>query len=205
MWCFRGEGVWIWCSDDNHISGWGIFLRSGSKINKKIIFSHISCCQVTFQQQAVYENDFLKSSLIWMHISRSTTYYLLPWPPHWICKMANHDMCDGKCYPSWVYVFTVFLANIPHLNYQQNITDCLETIVNIREWHAPGHHDLHIRFSKWPLDMAHPSNWNYLRYNRDFLYISVSKCEYTVMCPWPLNSYARDLWRKYINYIRILV
>ena len=79
------------------------------------------------------------------------------------------DLQDGQSWYVWwkmlslmVIFVTFFLANIPHLNYQQNITECFETIVNIREWHAPGHHDLHIRFSKWPLDMAHPSNWKLL-------------------------------------------
>ena len=34
--------------------------------------------------------------------------------------------------------------------------------------HAPGHHDLHIRLSKWPLAMAHPSNWKLLEVQQGF-------------------------------------
>ena len=106
--------------------------------------------------------------------------------------------------PSLMAIFaTFFLANIPHLNYQQNITECFVTTVNIRGWHAPGNHDLHIRFSKWPLVMAHPSNWKLLEVQQGlFVYFCESS---TVMCPWPLNSYAKELWTKYINHIGILV
>ena len=65
--------------------------------------------------------------------------------------------------PSLMAIFvTIFLANIPHFNYQQNITECFKTIVNKRGGHAPGHHDLNIRRLKWPLVMAHPSNWRLL-------------------------------------------
>ena len=107
---FGGKGIWIWCSADNNISSWWIVLRSGSKIRlKKSIFSQISFCQITLQQQAIYESIFLKSSFIWMHITRSTTYYLLPWPPHWIIKMANHAMCDGKCHSSQLWMLQFFL------------------------------------------------------------------------------------------------
>ena len=115
--------------------------------------------EFNFQSYFLLSSHISATSFIWMHISRSTTYYLLPWPPHWICMMANHGMCDEKCHLSWLYLLQFFLQNIPHLNYQQNITECFETIINIRGGHAPGHHDLHIRFSNWPLVMAHPSNW----------------------------------------------
>ena len=50
---------------------WDLVVKSGLKNS---IFSHISCCQITFQQQAIYKSVFLKSSFIWMHIKRSTTY-----------------------------------------------------------------------------------------------------------------------------------
>ena len=79
------------------------------------------------------------------------------------------DLQDGQSWymwwkmPSLITIFvTFFLANMPHLNYQQNITECFVNIVNIRGGHAPGHHDLHIRFSKWLLVMVHPSNWKLL-------------------------------------------
>ena len=179
-------------------------MRSGSKIRlKKTIFSQISCCQITFQQQAIYESDFLKSSFIWMHITRSTTY-LLPWPPHWIIKMANHDMCDGKCHPSQMWMLHFFLEDIPHLNYQQNIRECFDTIVNIRGGHAPGHHELRTRFSKCNLLWLILQIGNFLRYSRDILYISLSKVQW-VMCPWPLNSYGKELRSQCINHICILV
>ena len=84
--------------------------KSGSKIRlKKSIFSLISFCQITFQQQAIYESVFLKSSFVWMHITGSSTYYLLPWPPHWIYNMANHGMCDRKCLPSQLWLLHFFL------------------------------------------------------------------------------------------------
>ena len=70
-------------------------------------------------------------------------------------------------------IVTIFLADIPHLNYQINIRECCDTIVNIRRGHAPGHHDLHIRSSKWPLALAHPSNWKFLEVQQGhFMYFS---------------------------------
>ena len=65
---------------------------------------------------------------------------------------------------------------------QQNIRECFDTIVNIRGGHAPGHHDLNIRFSKWQLVLAHPSN--FFRYSRDILYISLSKVQWCVHGHW---------------------
>ena len=106
VWCFCCKGVWIWCSADNNISSWWIYLRSGSKIRLK---------KFNFQSYFLLSNhisatgDLWKSSFIWMHITRSTTYYLLPWPPHWICNMANHGMCDGKCRPSQLWLLQFFL------------------------------------------------------------------------------------------------
>ena len=90
-------------------------------------------------------------------------------------------------------IVTFFLADIPHLNYQQNIRECFDTIVNIRGGHAPGHHDLHIRFSKCQLALAH------LEVQQGyFVYFSEQN---TVMCPWPLNSYAKALWSVIITSV----
>ena len=68
---------------------------------------------------------------------------------------------------------TIFLADIQHLNYQQHIRECFDTIISIRGGHAPGHHDLHIRFPKWQLALAHPSNWKFLEVQQGhFVYFS---------------------------------
>ena len=104
-----------------------------------------------------------------------THNYLLPWLPHWISKMANHGMCDGKCCHSRLYLLQFFLQ-ISHIwTINKTSQNVFETIVNKKGAHAPGHHDLHIRLSKWPLAMAHPSNWKLLEVQQGVLYISVSK------------------------------
>ena len=105
IWWFGGEGVWMWCSADNHISGWGIFLKSGIKSTKKF----------NFQSYFLLSSHILATNGLWkwflkiiIHIiSRSTTYYLLPWPPHWICKMANQN-------PRWPIMICVIKNAIPH-------------------------------------------------------------------------------------------
>ena len=171
---FCGKGIWIWCSADNNISSWWIVLRSGSKIRlKKIQFSvRFLVVKSHFSNRQSMKVFFLKSSFIWMHITRSTTYYLLPWPPHWIIKMANHDMCDEKCHPSQLWMLQFFLKT-SHIFKQQNIRERFDTRVNIRGGHAPVHHDLHTRFSKWQLALAYPSNWKFLEVQQGhFVYFS---------------------------------
>ena len=97
--------------------------------------------------------------------------------------MANHGMSDSKC-PLTAMIVTIFLADIPHLNYQINIREYFDTIVNIRGGHAPRHHDLHIRYSKWQLAFAHPSNWKFLEVQQGHLYISLSKVQWCVHGHW---------------------
>ena len=80
------------------------------------------------------------------------------------------------------YDFTIFLADIPHLNNQINIKECFDTIVNIRGGHARGHQDLHIRFSN--LLWLNLQIGNFWRYNKDILYISLSKVQWCVHGQW---------------------
>ena len=91
-------------------------------------------------------------------------------------------VCVTANVPTNGYICCNFPPDTSHLKYQQNITALFEAIVNIRRGHVPGYHDLHIRFSKWPLAMAHPSNCS--RYNRDILYSSVSKVQWCVHGHW---------------------
>ena len=56
------------------------------------------------------------------------------------------DLHYGQSWSLTAMIATIFLADIPHLNYQIKIRECFDTIVNIRGGYAPGHHDLHIRF-----------------------------------------------------------
>ena len=59
-----------------------------------------------------------------------THNYLLPWLPHWISKMANHGMCDGKCCPSRLYLLQFFLQ-ISHIwTINKTLQNVFETIVN---------------------------------------------------------------------------
>ena len=151
----------------------GYFRDLEVKSTRKIVFQSYFC-QITFHRQTVYEKVFLKSSFIWMHITRSTTYHLSPWPPHWIYNMDNHGVCDRKCRPSRLYLLH-FFADISHFNDQQNIT---EYLVNITGGHAPGHHDLHIIFFKMATCFGSSFKLDiYLKYHRDFLYISVRKVQ----------------------------
>ena len=121
------------------------------KSTKNSIFSHISCCQVTFQQQSVYENDFLKSSFLWMH--------LIPWPPHSICKMANHGMNDGKCHPSWLYLLQFFLQT----SHIWTINKTLQNVLRLysQYWRRTNSLSTILHFQNG-LVMAHPSNWKLL-------------------------------------------
>ena len=160
------------------------------KSTKNSTFSHISCCQVTFQQQTVYENDFLKSSFLWMH--------LLPWPPHSICKMANHGMCDGKCHPSWLYLLQFFLQTSHIWTINKTLQNVFwDYVINIR-----GGHTLWAPYYIFKMALL----WlilkigNYLRYNRDFLYISVSKAQLCVHGHWN-NEEILQVWLKLYLYI----
>ena len=72
-----------------------------------------------------------------------------------VTMASTLDDQDGQSWYVWRKMpsltavnVAIFLEDIPHLNYQQNIRECFDTIVNIRGGHAPGHHDLHTRFSK---------------------------------------------------------
>ena len=109
VWCFLSKGIWIWCSADNNISNWWIFFRSGSKIRLKKSFQSYFLLSNHISATGDLWKCFLKSSFIWMQITRSTIYYLLPWPPHWIYNMANHGLCDGKCHPSQLWLLQFFL------------------------------------------------------------------------------------------------
>ena len=72
-----------------------------------------------------------------------------------VTMAATLDDQDGQSWYVWRKMpsltavnVAIFIEDIPHLNYQQNIRECFDTIVNIRGGHAPGHRDLHTRFSK---------------------------------------------------------
>ena len=154
----------------------GYFLNLEVKSTKNLIFSHISCRQTTFQQQ------FMKVFLRNHHLCGC----ILQGLPHIVCY--HHDMCDRKChhYNYVCYNFCLLPSHILIIN--ETLQNCFETIVRISRGHAPGHHDFYIRFSKWLLAVAHPSNC--LRYNRDFLYITVSKVQWCVYGHWiPMQSY----------------
>ena len=97
-----------------------------------------------------------------------------------VTMASTLDLQYGQSWYVWwkmpsltAMIVTIFLADIPHLNHQINIRECFDTIVNIRGGHAPGHHDLHIRFSKWQLALAHPSNWKFIEVQQEhFVYFS---------------------------------
>ena len=97
-----------------------------------------------------------------------------------VTMASTLDLQYGQSWYVWwkmpsltAMIVTIFLADIPHLNHQINIRECFDTIVNIRGGHAPGHHDLHIRFSKWQLALAHPLNWKFIEVQQEhFVYFS---------------------------------
>ena len=170
---FGGKGIGIWCSAENNISSWWIFFRSGSKIRlKKFNFQSYFLLSNHISATGDLWKCFLKSSFIWMHITRSATLF--------VTMASTLDLQCGQSWYVWwkmpslpAMIVTIFLADIPHLNYQINIRECFDTIVNIRGGHAPGHHDLHIRFSKCQLALAHPSNWKFLEVQQGyFVYFS---------------------------------
>ena len=155
-WCFWGKWLWIWCSADNNISSCWIFMKSGSKIRLK---------------KFNFQSYFLSNHILFVTMASTLDLqYGQSWYVWWKMPFLT------------AMIVTDFLVGIPHLNYQINIRECFDTIDNIRGGHAPGHHDLHIKFSNllWLI----PQIGNFLRYNRDSLYISLSKVQWCVHGHW---------------------
>ena len=177
MWCFGGKGIWIWCSADNNISSWWIVVRSGSKIRLK---------KINFQSDFLLSNHISATGNLWkwfLEIIIDMDAFYKEY--HIFVTMASTlDYQDGQSWYVWRKMSSLtavnvafFLEDIPHLNYQHNIRECFDIIVNIRGGHAPGHHDLRTRFSKWNLLWLILQIGNFLRYSRDILYISLSKVQ----------------------------
>ena len=187
MWCFGGKWIWIWCSADNNMSIWWIVLRSGSKIRlKKSIFSQISCGQITFQQQAIYEKCFIE---IIIHMDAYyKEYHIL-----FVTMASTLDYQDGQSWYVWRKMPSLtavnvafFLEDIPHLNYQQKLENVLIPKSILEEDMLLGTMISILDFQNGNLLWIILQIGNFLRYSRDILYISLCKVQWA-MCPWPLN------------------
>ena len=185
MWCFGGVGIWIWCSADNNISNWWIFSRSGSKIRfKKFIF----------QSYFLLSNNISATGDLWkcfLEIINHMAAYYKEYHILFVAMASTLDLQYGQSWYVWrkmpsltVMIVTIFLADIPHLNYQINIRECFDTIVSIIEGHAPGNMISILDFQSgdllWPILQI----GNFLRYNRSILYISLSKVQWCVHGHW---------------------
>ena len=146
MWCFGGKGIWIWCLPDNNVSSWWIFLRPGSKIRLK---------KFNFQSYFLLSNHISATGDLWKCFFEIIIHMDAYYKEYHILFVTMASTLDLQYGQSWymkrkmpfltVMIVTFFLANIPHLNYQINLGECLDTIVNIAGGHVPGHHDLHSR------------------------------------------------------------
>ena len=147
----------------------GYFLDLGVKSTKRMKLS------VLFLVKSHFSNRQFMKMFSWNHhsyrcILQGVTHnYLLPWLPHWISKMANHGMCDGKCCPSRLYLLQFFLQ-ISHIwTINKTLQNVFETIVNKKKEHML----LGTTISILDCQNGHLL-WlilqigNYLRYNRDF-------------------------------------
>ena len=103
---------------------------------------------------------------------------ILQGEPHIVAMASTLDLHSGQSWSLTAMIATIFLADIPHLNYQINIRECFDTRVNIRGGHAPWHHVLHIRiFQNGNLLWLILQIRNFLRYNRDILYFYLNKVQ----------------------------
>ena len=85
-----------------------------NQAKKNSIFSQISCCQITFQQQAIYESVFLE---IIIHMDAYyKEYHIL-----FVTMTSTLDYQDGQSWYVWRKMpsltavnVAIFLEDIPH-------------------------------------------------------------------------------------------
>ena len=81
-------------------------------------------------------------------------------------------------------IVTIFLAKSHNLDYQINIRECFDTIVNIAGGHAPGPTISILDFQNGNSLWVILQIGNFLRYNSDILYIFLGKVQWCVHGHW---------------------